>query len=554
MTTFTLAFFVIEQALPTLYRRQLVAEYDDLMAQLQLELAEEIETNLTVDYSELLNQTLQNEYQLISWINLYEQECTAGQYWWGPEFRTVAEDNFEVYNRCTLLFEDIVHSVEYLMIDPWTSHNYWNTVSWYNLRQIRDYTPFIFSIVEELIKGFALRNNVRVIIWEIEAFSNEPAEILLEIEGRSAELDFMTSIGVTEAAIRQQNYYDISTGGFAIAISGTFQPAYRVLNIISNLQRQILVAMAVISLIVASFFSLTIARPIVFLSSESQKLRSLKFGISTKINRSDEIGDLSQNLNFMSEKLKSTLEDLQTANEKLQLEMEREREQERQRRNLFTSISHELKTPLTILKGEIGGMIDGIGVYKDREMYLASAYDWVVNLERLVAEILTVTRLEGEQMNLDLKQTNLTNLLSEVCQMQAPLVKSQGVDFNLKLTEGLLIEADESQLQMALSNVINNAIFYTKASSLVSVSLTRTKNHASLVVINEGAHLTDEVLENIFNPFYRAEQSRNRHTGGSGLGLFIVKNILDLHRFKYEITNIETGVSFTILIPLCILD
>lgn len=406
--------------------------------------------------------------------------------------------------------------------------------------------------IKEIVDHYATTYNMSITVWEILPVSEQLGDVIHHVDGRGLETDPLDShrFGNHSVAWEQFNSYEPETGGFAVSVTGTFQPAIRVLTIISTLQTQILIVMFFVSIAISVLFSRYLARPIVQLSEESKKLRKLKFDEKLRIHRRDEIGDLSSNLNFMSYELKNALDDLQEANEKLKEEMEREREQERQRRNLFTSISHELKTPITILKGEIGGMIDKVGAYKDRDTYLASAYNWTEALEKLVAEVLTISRLEGEKMRLNVTQINISVLMAEICHTHKTLAYNQQLSFDQLLDSDLTIKADKSQLQIAISNVINNAIFYTLPGKSVTARLKKMDQFATLIVTNTGAHIKEEDLKNLFDPFYRVDKSRNRHTGGSGLGLFIVKNILELHDFDYLIKNVEDGVCFTIKMPL----
>ena len=408
-------------------------------------------------------------------------------------------------------------------------------------------------VVADIVTYYAITYNMSITVWEIEPVTAWLGEIIYEIDGRKASIHQEESQAVHGNLVvspGQMNFYTYEAGGFAISAQGTFQPAERVLAIITSLQSQVLIVMFFVSLAISMLYSFYLARPIVRLSHESEKLRKLEFDEGLKINRRDEIGDLSSNLNFMSFELKNALDDLQKANKKLKEEMEREREQERQRRNLFTSISHELKTPITVLKGEIGGMIDKVGVYKDRDVYLGSAYGWTETLEKLVAEILTIARLEGENMRLDFTHINISELLTEVCKTYQTLADNQNITVYTDLNTELIIRADESQIKIAISNIISNAIFYTKFGEAVDIRFEKIDEFAVLTVINRGAFIAEDDLINIFEPFYRIDKSRSRHTGGSGLGLFIVKNIFDLHGFEYGIENVEAGVRFMVKMPI----
>ena len=405
--------------------------------------------------------------------------------------------------------------------------------------------------VVDIVTHYATNYNMSITVWEIEPITAWLGAVIYEVDGRgTTQEEPHIAHGNLVVSTGQLNFYTHEAGGFAINVNGTFQPAERVLAIISTLQNQILIVMFFVSLTVSTLYSFYLARPIVKLSHESKKLRKLEFDKNLKINRRDEIGDLSNNLNYMSAELKNALDDLQVANAKLKEDMQREREQERQRRNLFTSISHELKTPITVLKGEIGGMIDKIGAYKNRDTYLNSAYNWTKILEKLVSQILTISNLEGEKMKLNLAHTNITVLFTKICDMHQTLAENRNITIHKDLDTNLTSQADEQQIEIAISNIINNAIFYTTSGESIDIKLKKVDEFIMLSVQNTGASIDADDLKNIFNPFYRVDSSRNRHTGGSGLGLFIVKNIFDLHGFEYGIKNVKEGVRFTVRIPL----
>ena len=539
MTTFIASFMLIENLLPTLYRREFYADYERLMIDLEQQLTEQLRQNLEAGIElQIVEEWAISGDDFANWYEIY---CLD------PNIEELAISDEELYfitDQCLLFNDGLEIMYENSTFD----------IQWFHLRAMRDHAlvhdSTLFWEAFDIFSHFASVNNVKVIVWDIKAHTEQLGDILIEIDGREEGAQAMTLLGNEEIAVRQRNYYNPDTGGFAIALTGTFQPAYRVLNIISMLFVQILIGIFFISIAISAIFSRYLARPIVQLSEESKKLTKLEFAENMKINRRDEIGNLSRNLNFMSDKLKNTLEDLQDANDKLKKEMERERQQERQRRNLFTSISHELKTPITILKGEVGGMIDQVGDYKDRDTYLDSAYGWIETLEKLVSEILTISKLEGEKMRLDLTQLDLSALLTKIYHTHQPLADNQEILFNKQIEAEIMIQADESQLKIAVANIINNAIYYTQPGNSANVELKQEDKLAKLIVTNKGAHIDEEDLKNLFDPFYRVDKSRNRYTGGSGLGLFIVKNILELHGFEYTITNVEDGVRFVICAPL----
>ncbi|MCL1996422.1 MAG: HAMP domain-containing histidine kinase [Defluviitaleaceae bacterium] len=337
-----------------------------------------------------------------------------------------------------------------------------------------------------------------------------------------------------------------SYSGYATASLGAVRS---VTSIVNGIVPHAMIASLLISASVAYVYSRRLTKPIIVLSKMSRKMSLIDLSSRCNINRNDEIGELSLNLNTMAEKLEIALIELQSANEKLQRDFDMERKQEEHRRDLFTAISHELKTPLTILKGELGGMIDNIGVYKDRDTYLHHAVEITGHLERLVQEILTVSRLEANELSLDYSVVDIGDLTNRLCQKYEDLAETQRVSIACYCDEDVVVEVDSLQMQTALSNIISNAIFHSPKGEIVNIQLIKDKECGVLTVENVGS-IDKSDLANLFEPFYRADKSRSRYTGGSGLGLYIVKRILDMHKISYGIDSVNSKVIFKVILPL----
>ena len=143
---------------------------------------------------------------------------------------------------------------------------------------------------------------------------------------------------------------------------------------------------------ISLFYSRYLSKPIRKLGVASDKMAGLDFSVRTEMKRTDELGTLSRSLDTMAQNLDQALKSLRSANAKLKDEMEQERELERRRMEFFAAASHELKTPITILKGQIEGMEQNVGVYKDRDKYLARAREVTVTLQNMVQEILMISK------------------------------------------------------------------------------------------------------------------------------------------------------------------
>ena len=411
---------------------------------------------------------------------------------------------------------------------------------------IRDREGEMRPISESLsfiIYSYALENNLNVGVFEVLPGGNMGGNIFRVNAKPATSHD-------AEIISANLNFYSIETGGFVVNVNASMFPIDQAISIINRLYVFVLMVTFFVSIGVSYAYSRYLAKPIVELSAVSKKMRELDLNQRHESTRSDEIGELSDTLNQMAAKLSISLSDLQAANVRLREDIERERKQEAKRRGLFTAISHELKTPITILKGEIGGMIDQVGIFKDRDTYLQSAYQTTETLGKLVSEILAISQLESHEFKLNFREEDIGDLVRGVCQRHEDLAESRKTSLTYYCEENVMARVDKEQFQMAISNVINNAISHSIAGAMVDVQLSQLDDRATLTVENSGVQIQQEDLESIFEAFYRSEKSRNRHTGGSGLGLFIVKNILDLHQFDYSIANSEEGVLFTLQFPI----
>lgn len=298
----------------------------------------------------------------------------------------------------------------------------------------------------------------------------------------------------------------------------------------------------VTSVLIAVFYAWYMTAPIKKLSKISKQMAALDFDGQCPVNRSDEIGILSCSLNELSGKLNTTLSDLQTANQKLQADIERERYLERQRAAFFAAASHELKTPITIVKGQLQGMLYQVGRYKDRETYLSQSLKVIDTLEKTVQEILTVSRIESPEYSCTKTRLNFTRLIHQRLSAVEDLLIQKELSVNINPSSELYVEGDVDLLQKVVDNLLGNAITYSPPGNTIHINLSNSDKKTHLEIENTGVYIPEADIPKLFEPFYRVEQSRNRQTGGSGLGLSIVKTILDLHGAEINIRNTKEGV------------
>ena len=302
------------------------------------------------------------------------------------------------------------------------------------------------------------------------------------------------------------------------------------------------VAILLVSVIAAFFYTWYMTKPIKKISKLSKQMADMDFSGLCPTNRTDEIGVLSHSLNDLSKKLAAALSELQEANQKLQADIDMERRLEKQRVEFFAAASHELKTPITIIKGQLQGMLYQVGRYKDRETYLAQSLEITDTLGKMVQELLTISRLDTPGYTCKKSNLNLSNLINDRLTAFEDLFMQKDLTVEQSISPEVYILGDMQLLQKALDNLLGNAAAYSEAGNQIIVKLWEENEKVNLTIENTGAHIPDEAISKLFEPFYRIDQSRNRQTGGTGLGLYIVKTILNLHEAKIEVTNTLQGV------------
>lgn len=381
------------------------------------------------------------------------------------------------------------------------------------------------------IYNFCIQNNSTAIL-------NDDNGTLSFGEIKAEELTVTTSSIVTTVT------FSDSATEYALIISSISKTADVILSLMLRFLPVVFVIILLLSSLSAFICSKVIVRPIAKISQISKRMTSLDMTWKCDIESNDEIGVLAFSLNTMASRLHKTMEELTNANSQLIDDVEKFKALEEQRRNFFAAVSHELKTPLTILKGQMENMILGYGDYQNHEKYLPEALKATEDIEHLVKEIITISKMENMDLEDTLKEVSLKQTTNDTVQTILPLAQDKEIPIYQNISTDTTISVNPNLWRKALSNIIGNAVRHSPCGEDVFISLQSFENRKALVIENTGASIPEADLPNMFTPFYRADKSRNKATGGSGLGLYIVKTILDLHGMTYCIKNTEKGVAF----------
>lgn len=310
----------------------------------------------------------------------------------------------------------------------------------------------------------------------------------------------------------------------------------------------ILLIVLAVAFIVSWLYSCMITKPVLEISRISEKMSDLQLNWTVDEQRTDELGTLGKSLNRLSHNLSVTLSDLQNANKKLEADIEHEKKLEQARTNFFSAVSHELKTPVTIIKGQLEGMLLGIGAYKDREKYLTRSLEIANTLETMVQEILTISRLETAGPDFKKDRLDCVQIIKAYLSETEDLIAGKDLQIHLDAPPSALITGNKLLMEKVFSNLIGNAIKYSPQGASIYISVHMEHGQIEFSVENTGAHIPEESIPKLFDAFYRVEQSRSRKTGGSGLGLYIVQEILHHHGSECSVCNTQAGVKFSFTI------
>ncbi|WP_069999110.1 sensor histidine kinase [Cellulosilyticum sp. I15G10I2] len=292
-------------------------------------------------------------------------------------------------------------------------------------------------------------------------------------------------------------------------------------------------------------YSRLIANPLIKINNAAIRMAELDFSVECDVQSEDEIGNLATSINKLASNLDKNMRNLQNTNEKLKVEIEKERILEKMRREFVASVSHELKTPLGIMRGFTEGLKDEIAVEK-KDHYLDVILEEIEKMDTLVLDMLDLSRLESKAYMLIEENFHIDSLIQVIESRFIQQLEEKDIKVNHTYgPEEFMVRADKKRIEQVVTNIISNAIRHVGNGGAINIDIKKESEDAICIAIeNEGEKIQEDKLHHIWDRFYRVEESRNRSSGGTGLGLSIVKNILELHDSNYGARNTDHGVMF----------
>lgn len=300
-----------------------------------------------------------------------------------------------------------------------------------------------------------------------------------------------------------------------------------------------------VSIVLAWFFSKRITKPLMELTTLSTKMTELDFDAKYTSGGENEISVLGHNFNQMSEKLESTISDLKKANYELQKDIEQKEKIESMRSEFLANVSHELKTPIALIQGYAEGLKEGINDDPEsREFYCDVIMDEAGKMNRMVRNLLTLNQLEFGEDNVQFERFDVTDLIRGVIASSEIMIRQKEAKVVFCQETPVYVWADEFKAEQVIRNYFNNALNHLGGERVIEIKIEVQSENARISVFNTGTPIPEEDVAHIWEKFYKVDKARTREYGGNGIGLSIVKAIMESFHKEYGVENYNNGVKF----------
>lgn len=319
---------------------------------------------------------------------------------------------------------------------------------------------------------------------------------------------------------------------FAMA---SLQPVDEAVQMVKDYYVYIIVFVLLLTLLASFYFSIKIARPLLKINNTTKKIANLNFTERIEYHSNDEIGDLSKNINFLSNTLHAHIEQLNK-------DIEKEKQLEHTRKEFISGVSHELKTPLSIMKSCISILKDGVASHK-KDYYFGALDKEVDKMDHMIVDMLELAKFESGTYKMKIETFYIDEAIKQIYDgLQMEIGKKQ-LHVYMELSHVEVI-ANQKRIEQVIINFVINAIRYTPEKEAIFITTIEEDEQVKICIENKGTLIASDQFDKIWDRFYRGDSSRHRSEGGTGLGLAISKNILELHGMEYGVRNTEDGVIF----------
>lgn len=303
----------------------------------------------------------------------------------------------------------------------------------------------------------------------------------------------------------------------------------------------------IVSAVVIVFVSRGITMPLLELTNISKRMTELDFEAKyqARTKRKDEIDELGEHMNELSKALEQTISELKSANNQLQIDIDKKTKIDEMRKEFLSNVSHELKTPLALIQGYAEGLKECINEdAQSREFYCEVIMDEADKMNRMVKKLLTLNQLEFGNEVVAMERFDLTELIQGVVNASAILLNQNEITLTFSENKPIFVWADEFKVEEVVTNYLSNAIHHAEGEKKIDIFYRQMEERVRVSVFNTGKPIPQEDIENIWIKFYKVDKARTREYGGSGIGLSIVKAIMESFHQQCGVINYENGVEF----------
>lgn len=303
--------------------------------------------------------------------------------------------------------------------------------------------------------------------------------------------------------------------------------------------------------IVVSIVSKRFSKPIEELNNIAKNMANLNFNQKYKVsNANDEIDNLGKSINMLSQKLEGTIEQLRNTNIELEKDIEEKSQIDEMRKSFISDVSHELKTPIALIQGYSEGLIENVNSDEESRKYYAEVIlDEATKMDRLVKQLLELMKLEYGRMDFDNKEFDIIELEREILRKSQVMIEKENIQVEFQDSDSVYVFADAFYIDQVFTNYITNAIKYSteingKKKIVIKNEIKQDENKIRITIFNTCETLSDEDMNRMWNRFYKLDESRNRDKGGNGIGLSLVKAIMNNYGNDYGAKNVVGGIEF----------
>ncbi len=288
-----------------------------------------------------------------------------------------------------------------------------------------------------------------------------------------------------------------------------------------------------------------ITEPILELTDISERMAKLDFDAKYSGRSKNEIALLGDNINTLSETLEETIKELKTANIELQKDIEKKTQIDEMRKEFLSNVSHELKTPISLIMGYAEGLNECVNDdAESRAFYCEVIMDEASKMNQMVKKLMTLNQLESGNDVVNMERFDVVTLICNYVQAAQILTKQNGVIVRMEQYEPIYVWADEFKTEEVFANYFTNAVNHAKGEKLIDIRLIQQEERVRISVFNTGEQIPEDALPHLWEKFYKVDKARTREYGGSGVGLSIVKATMESMHQEYGVENYENGVAF----------